>query len=67
MSDFVTTQVNVLFYLAFLPHQALVTLDAIIRTVFRLTVTRRKLLEWETAAQSEMENRPKTPVDIYSI
>jgi len=65
MSEFVTTQVNVLFYLAFLPHQALVTLDAIIRTVFRLTVTRRKLLEWETAAQSEMENRPKTPVDIY--
>ena len=36
MSEFVTTQVNVLFYLAFLPHQALVTLDAIIRTVFRL-------------------------------
>lgn len=65
LSDFVTSQVNVLIYLAFLPHQALITLDAIIRTVFRLTVTHRDLLEWETAAQSEMENRRKAPVDRY--
>ncbi len=65
LSDFVETQVNVLVFLAFLPHQTMVTLDAIVRTVFRLTVTRRKLLEWETAAQSEMDNRKKTPVDVY--
>ena len=65
LSDFVTTQVNVLIYLAFLPHQALITLDAIIRTVFRLTVTHRNLLEWETAAQSEMEIHRKAPVDRY--
>ncbi len=64
-SDFVTSQVNVLIYLAFLPHQALITLDAIIRTVFRLTVTHRNLLEWETAAQSEMDNHRKAPVDRY--
>ena len=64
-SDFVTSQVNVLIYLAFLPHQALITLDAIIRTVFRLTITHRNLLEWETAAQSEIEDRRKTPVDRY--
>lgn len=65
LSDFVTAQVNVLVFLAFLPHQSMVTLDAITRTVFRLTVTRRKLLEWQTAAQSEMDNRRKTPVDVY--
>ncbi len=65
VSDFIASQVNVLVFLAFLPHQAMVTLDAIVRTVFRLTVTRRRLLEWETAAQSEMDNRSKTPVDIY--
>jgi len=65
VQDFETSQVNVLVFLTFLPHQALVTLDAIVRTVFRLTVTRRKLLEWETAAQSEMENKKDTPVDIY--
>jgi cyclic beta-1,2-glucan glucanotransferase len=65
LSDFVTTQLNVLIYLTFLPHQALITLDAIIRTIFRLTVTHRNLLEWETAAQSELDNRRKTPVDRY--
>jgi len=62
--DFATTQVNVLVFLAFLPHQALVTLDAIARAVIRLTVTHKKLLEWETAAQSEMDTR-RTAVDVY--
>ncbi len=65
IDGFVTSQINVLMFLAFLPHQSLVTLDAIIRTVFRLTISRRKLLEWETAAQSEVEKRRRTPVDIY--
>jgi cyclic beta-1,2-glucan synthetase len=65
LSDFVTSQVNVLIYLAFLPHQALITLDAIIRTIFRLTVTHRNLLEWETAAQSEMDNHRRAAVDRY--
>ena len=65
IDDFITSQINVLVFLAFLLHQTLVTLDAIIRTVFRLTVSRKKLLEWETAAQSELEKRKKTPVDIY--
>jgi cyclic beta-1,2-glucan synthetase len=64
LSNFSTTQVNVLVFLAFLPHQALVTLDAIVRAVIRLTVTHKKLLEWETAAQSEMDNR-RTAVDVY--
>ena len=65
ISDFATAQVNVLVFLAFLPHQALVTLDAIARTLFRLTVTHQKLLEWETAAQSEMDQRGKAPADRY--
>jgi cyclic beta-1,2-glucan synthetase len=64
-SDFVATQLNVLIYLTFLPHQTLITLDAIIRTIFRLTVTHRNLLEWETAAQSELDSRRKTAVDRY--
>ena len=63
--DFVSGQIDVLVFLAFLAHQTLVTLDAVFRTVFRLTITRRNLLEWETAAQSEMERKRKTPVDIY--
>jgi cyclic beta-1,2-glucan synthetase len=65
ISDFATSQVNVLVFLAFLPHQALVTLDAIARTLVRLTLTHQKLLEWETAAQSEMDQRRDAPADRY--
>jgi cyclic beta-1,2-glucan synthetase len=65
VGDFITAQVNVLIFFTFLAHQTLVTMDAIFRTVVRLTVTHRNLLEWETAAQSEMESKRKTPVDVY--
>jgi cyclic beta-1,2-glucan synthetase len=38
--------------LVFLPSEVVVTLDAILRTLWRLAFTRRDLLEWTTAAQS---------------
>jgi cyclic beta-1,2-glucan synthetase len=66
LSDFTSSQITVLITLTFLAHQTLMTLDAIVRTVFRLTVSRRNLLEWETAAQSEMDTKKsRTPVDVY--
>ena len=37
----------------FLPHQAVVSGDAILRTLVRLMITKRKLLEWQTASQVE--------------
>jgi hypothetical protein len=37
----------------FLPHQAAVSADAIARTLWRLLVTHRSLLEWQTASQVE--------------
>ena len=37
----------------FLPHQAVVSADAILRTLYRLFVSRRNLLEWQTASQVE--------------
>jgi hypothetical protein len=64
LEAFVVGQINVFFMLAFLSHQTLVMLDAIIRTLVRVTTTRRNLLEWETAAQAEVEVR-KTPADLY--
>ena len=36
-----------------LPHQAAVSADAIVRTLYRLFVSRRRLLEWQTAALVE--------------
>jgi len=51
--------------LIFLLHQALISIDAIVRSIGRVFVTRKKLLEWETAAQAEAAFRPKATVDVY--
>ncbi len=51
--------------LIFLLHQALISLDAVVRSIGRVFVTRRKLLEWEVAAEAESAERPKATVDIY--
>lgn len=40
-----------------LPHQAYLMTDAIVRTIYRKMVSRQKLLEWVTAAQSERESQ----------
>ena len=42
----------------FLAHQAWLMADAIIRTLVRLTVTRRHLLEWVPAAHAAFGSRP---------
>ena len=44
---------QVLLEIVFLAYRSGVLLDAIVRTLVRLFVTRRKLLEWETAASTE--------------
>ena len=57
---------NVLLQLTFLAHQTLLSLDAVIRAFVRRTITRRGLLEWETAAEAEHQTTSrKTPVDSY--
>ena len=38
--------------LCFLPHQAWLSFDAILRACYRMSVSRRKLLEWQTAESS---------------
>ena len=44
---------QVLFTVIILPHQAVMQLDAIVRTLWRLKVSRKWLLEWTTASQIE--------------
>ena len=51
--------------LIFLLHQALISLDAIVRSLGRVLVTRKKMLEWETAAEAEAAARSKSTVDVY--
>ncbi|MBE7499255.1 MAG: hypothetical protein HS113_02890 [Verrucomicrobiales bacterium] len=44
---------QVLLTLAFLPYDAFISLDAIGRTLLRLLVTRRRLLEWQVSGDAE--------------
>jgi len=64
-NDFFTSHWNILLNIAFLAHQTLVALDAIIRTVIRSTLTHSRLLEWETATEAELGIKKRTPVDVY--
>ena len=57
--------VNLFFILIFLPHQMLLALDAVVRSLVRRFVTQDRLLEWETAAESELNTRGRNPVDVY--
>ena len=50
--DAVTSAQQVGLAVAVLPHQAWVSADAIVRTLWRLFVSRRFLLEWQTASRS---------------
>jgi cyclic beta-1,2-glucan synthetase len=50
---------------AFLPHQAAVSADAIIRTLLRLFVTKRNLLEWQTASQVERAMAAGSSLEIW--
>ena len=50
--------------LVFLPYDAFVSLDAIVRTLLRMVVTRRRLLEWETA--SDAQRGPHTDLSAAS-
>ncbi len=63
--QFATSHVSILLSIAFLAHQTLVALDAIIRTIIRSTITHSRLLEWETATEAELGIRRRTPVDVY--
>ena len=53
-----------LLTLVFLPHQMLLSLDAITRSLVRRFVTGKRLLEWETAAQAEA-GRTRSTLDLY--
>lgn len=65
LNSLYTANVNLLFTLTFLPHQTMLALDAVVRSLIRRFVTQVRLLEWETAAESELNIRGRTPVDTY--
>ena len=56
-ADFRLALSQTLLLVTFLAHQAWTMSDAILRTLFRLVVSRRNLLEWTTAAQAKVSPR----------
>jgi len=57
----------VLLDFIFLPHQTLLSLDAIVRSLVRRFVTGKRLLEWETAAETESHSSSRRPADRYLV
>ncbi len=53
VSDLVLSTAQCGLAIATLPHKAVSMLDAIARTLWRLFISRKRLLEWETAAAVE--------------
>jgi cyclic beta-1,2-glucan synthetase len=51
--DAITNLQQFALAIVFLPHQAVVSADGIVRTLYRLLISHRKLLEWQTASQVE--------------
>ena len=60
-----TALTSVLLVLIFLIHDALVSLDAIFRSLYRRAISGRRLLEWESAAEAELGSRRCTRLDLY--
>ena len=48
---------QILLTLAFLPYDAFISVDAIGKTLLRLLVTHKRLLEWQTSGDSERTTR----------
>jgi cyclic beta-1,2-glucan synthetase len=65
VADFGIALANLFMRIASLCHQTLVTIDAIVRSIVRMTVTHERLLEWETAAEAEVSSQKKSPVETY--
>ena len=55
--DVRTNTAQVALSIVFLPHQAYLMTDAIVRTIYRKLFSRKKLLEWVTAAEAEKAAR----------
>ena len=62
--DAATSLQQLTLAITFLPHQAWLSLDAIARTLWRLLVTRRRLLQWQRASHAERVTEG-TPREVW--
>ncbi|MGA2248317.1 MAG: glucoamylase family protein, partial [Verrucomicrobiota bacterium] len=54
--SFVRQAAQSVLTVAFLPYDAVISLDAVARTLGRLLITRRHLLEWQTSSDSQSQD-----------
>lgn len=59
MKGFLYTLGQVLVLFITLPFQTVLLLDAIVRTVYRLTISKKRLLQWTTSAEEERNHSQK--------
>ncbi|MBC2399085.1 GH36-type glycosyl hydrolase domain-containing protein [Clostridium tetanomorphum] len=52
---------------SFLPYQAYLMLDAIIRTLYRVYISKKNLLEWQTAADAEASSGRELKHFVHSM
>ena len=45
--------IQIMVIVSFIPYQSYLMIDAILRTLYRLTISRRNLLQWQTAEDAE--------------
>ncbi|MBK6588575.1 MAG: phosphorylase [Acidobacteria bacterium] len=57
LGDVKTNTQQVLIVFAVLAYQAYSNSDAVIRTLYRVLISQKNLLEWKTAAQSEVDTK----------
>lgn len=55
------------FTLIFLPFEAFLSIDAIVRTCWRMLVSHEKLLEWQTATDAERNTRTDFPAVLRTM
>ncbi len=65
LSGFGRALLYTLLRLVLLAHQTLLTIDAVFRSLVRHFITGERMLEWETAAQAEMQSAQSGLVDRY--
>ena len=66
-TDFLTNTAQVALSVVCIAHQAFLKTDAITRTLYRKFITRRRLLEWTTAAQAETGSRHDLPAFLRQM
>ena len=56
-----------LLFIALMPHQAILTLDAMARIIYRRLVSHKLLLEWETASEAVRKSRNRRKVFVRNM